>query len=334
MPVRERDSAQAPKPEQVKSLSITAHSGGRTNDAIIHDPSRRREPSSVTSTPRLDAIIATNRTVAFRPALVDIVGDVVTGLVLSQLLYWTPRATVRLDGKLWVVKAASAWWEECRVTTKQARRSVDLMVDMGLVERRVEQWNGAPTTHMRIIPEVMERKISELSQSGGETTRPGGRNDRPCGAGRSALEGETIDRDDGIDVDRENPLPASDDAGDIRIFDPSTLPPPPEPTGPAFEDFYAVYPRKKEPDSARKAWDKRMKEGVDGHEIIRGAKRHAANTAKTARNMIKYPASWLNAGGWKDGQEESASELAVRAAVEAGKRAREMAQANGNGSQR
>src|SRR5687768_4704317 len=119
-------------------------------------------PRLMSATPHLDAVQATHRTIAFRPALVDITGDVVSGLVLSQLLYWTPRATVEREGHRWIVKAASDWWAEVRVTVKQARRAIDVLAEAGLVERNIWKWNGAPTTHMRIVPEALEAALVKL----------------------------------------------------------------------------------------------------------------------------------------------------------------------------
>jgi hypothetical protein len=66
---------------------------------------------------------------------------------------------------------------------------------------------------------------------------------------------------------------------------------------PLFAEFYAAYPRKKEPVAARKAWDKAIR-NADPQAIIKAAHRLAAE-GRTPQ-FTPYPASWLNAGGWAD----------------------------------
>lgn len=69
-----------------------------------------------------------------------------------------------------------------------------------------------------------------------------------------------------------------------------------------FDHFYAVYPRKKAPDDAKKAWRQVLKAGADPSSIIAGARRFADECAAhgTESKFIKYPASWLRAGCWTD----------------------------------
>lgn len=119
-------------------------------------------PTGRPTTPRLDAVLATHRVVAYRPALVDLAGDVVAGVFLSQVLYWMPRTTVHRDGRSWIVKAPRDWWEECRLTEDQARRATKALRDRGLIETRVWKWNGTPTTHLTLIEEALEEALATL----------------------------------------------------------------------------------------------------------------------------------------------------------------------------
>jgi hypothetical protein len=67
-----------------------------------------------------------------------------------------------------------------------------------------------------------------------------------------------------------------------------------------FKEWYAAYPRHKAPDAARKAWDKAIKQGASPEELLAGAKRFALERQGQDPKFTPYPASWLNAGGWKD----------------------------------
>jgi len=64
-----------------------------------------------------------------------------------------------------------------------------------------------------------------------------------------------------------------------------------------FQRFYASYPRKKAPDAAARAYAKARQKGATHDEIIAGVRgtRWSADPTR-----IPYPATWLNAGGWKD----------------------------------
>lgn len=67
---------------------------------------------------------------------------------------------------------------------------------------------------------------------------------------------------------------------------------------PLFGEFYNAYPRKKEPTAARKAWDKAVRT-TEPKLIIEAARRYAAERAGQDPQYTPYPASWLNAGGFR-----------------------------------
>ena len=124
------------------------------------------------STPRLDAITATTEGTWVRHGLVDVAGDLVAGVLLSQIAYWfgwdrkgRDRLTVERDGHRWLAKAHSAWWEECRVTEDQARRAMKALADRGLVETRVWKFNGTPMVHVRLLADAVEDALELLDPS-------------------------------------------------------------------------------------------------------------------------------------------------------------------------
>lgn len=66
-----------------------------------------------------------------------------------------------------------------------------------------------------------------------------------------------------------------------------------------FKAFYQAFPRKKEPDAAYKAWKELVAEHHEVH-VIEQAKKYAVEKQDCEAKHIKYPASWLRAGGWKE----------------------------------
>ena len=101
-------------------------------------------------------------------------GDVLTGILLSQLVYWhqmvmehgPTRSTVIRDGYEWICKKRTEWKREIRLTERQIERSIGVLVGLGLVEKRTWQSDGVPTQHLRVVGErfmdVYERAVDAL----------------------------------------------------------------------------------------------------------------------------------------------------------------------------
>jgi hypothetical protein len=68
-------------------------------------------------------------------------------------------------------------------------------------------------------------------------------------------------------------------------------------TGDRFDEFYAEYPRKRDPEAARRAWIKALRKAT-ADEIIAGARRYAEERRGQDPQFTKHPATWLNAGSW------------------------------------
>ena len=101
-----------------------------------------------------------NERVDFKPIYVDMAGDLVTGLLLSQIVYWhlptkggDSKLKVKKDGYYWIAKKYTDWYAECRITERQARRAVEILEEKGILISKVYGFAGAPTTHLRIVQE-------------------------------------------------------------------------------------------------------------------------------------------------------------------------------------
>jgi hypothetical protein len=100
---------------------------------------------------------ASRDTLEVKRTYVDMAGDLVAGLVLSQIVYWhlpnregKARLRVEREGELWLAKARAEWWDECRISPKQADRALDVLQARGLIEVRLFKFGPAPTKHIRI----------------------------------------------------------------------------------------------------------------------------------------------------------------------------------------
>lgn len=81
-----------------------------------------------------------------------------------------------------------------------------------------------------------------------------------------------------------------------------------------FDEWYAIYPKKKQPQAAKRAFAKVIKSGaITVDALIAKTKAFAATWAskpKDEHRFIPYPASWLNAGSFDDEPEGPAGEQA------------------------
>jgi hypothetical protein len=89
-----------------------------------------------------------------------------------------------------------------------------------------------------------------------------------------------------------------------------------------FQAWFAVYPKKVDPDDALRVFTRVVKsKKVTFEQLLAGARRYAMETQaeRTERRFIKAPAVWLNKGSWKNEAGAQATDkqpsLAPRAAT-------------------
>lgn len=83
---------------------------------------------------------------------IDVAGDLAAGVMLSQIIYYFLPAQAHYLRDGWLVRRRADWWEECRLTPKQADRALRLLIQKGLIETRIaHDAGGAPTTHVRLL---------------------------------------------------------------------------------------------------------------------------------------------------------------------------------------
>jgi len=102
---------------------------------------------------RLEA--ASRDTIDVKRCYIDLSGDLVTGILLSQIIFWflpsskgRNRLRIEREGKYWLAKSREEWWEECRISPKQFDRAIKILRDKGLVETRIFKFSGFPTLHV------------------------------------------------------------------------------------------------------------------------------------------------------------------------------------------
>lgn len=100
---------------------------------------------------------ASKDTIDFKKAYVDMAGDLIAGLLLSQIVFWNlpgkdgkTKLRVNKKGYLWLVKKHTDWWNEIRLTNRQVPRALKILEERNLIITWRTNFDGAPTTHIRI----------------------------------------------------------------------------------------------------------------------------------------------------------------------------------------
>lgn len=100
---------------------------------------------------------ASRDTIDFKKIYVDIADDLVAGLLLSQIIYWHlpdknghPKLRVFKQGKYWLAKNRTDWWDEIRITPRQFDRAIQILKKRKIVETKIFKFNGDPTIHIHL----------------------------------------------------------------------------------------------------------------------------------------------------------------------------------------
>ena len=116
---------------------------------------------------------ARRRVIAYDPIFADMAGDVLAGLVLSQICYWhsadkkgQTRMRVAKDGRLWAALSAKQMHEDLRMSSAQIMRCYGILEKKNLILKHVWRFAGAPTTHISlnwpVFKEARQRCIAAL----------------------------------------------------------------------------------------------------------------------------------------------------------------------------
>src|SRR6266702_332925 len=99
--------------------------------------------------------------IAIPRALLTLVGDIKTTLLLGQIIYWSD---IKSDEDGWFYKSYVDWEEEIALTKHEVARSTEDLKNVGVVETRVAKIQGAPTVHYRLLISGFRKWIVEKAE--------------------------------------------------------------------------------------------------------------------------------------------------------------------------
>lgn len=104
---------------------------------------------------------ASRDTIDFKKIYVDMTGDLLAGLLLSQIVFWhlpnksgDSKLRVRKNGHYWIAKSHEEWYDEIRFSRYNFDTASKKLVQAGLIEKKVFKFNGTPMIHLRLIEEI------------------------------------------------------------------------------------------------------------------------------------------------------------------------------------
>jgi hypothetical protein len=96
--------------------------------------------------------------VLFYREYVDLLEDILSALMLSQIVYWylpdkkgNAKLKVYKKGNWWLVKSFHDWFDEIGLTRRQSQRCIQILVKKGVVETSLHKFDGTPTMHIRLL---------------------------------------------------------------------------------------------------------------------------------------------------------------------------------------
>lgn len=111
---------------------------------------------------------STRDTIDVKRCYIDITGDLVTGILFSQIIYWflpnrrnKLKVKIQKQGRYWLCKGREDWWDECRITEYQFDRAIKVLCKKGLTLKKTFKFNGTPKVHITINFEVLRDALKE-----------------------------------------------------------------------------------------------------------------------------------------------------------------------------
>lgn len=112
---------------------------------------------------------ATRDTIDLKKIYIDVSGDIVTGVLLSQIIFWNlpnkegiTKLRVKYNDELWLAKGREDWWAECRLSPKQFDRSIKILEEKKIVKTALKKFNGSPVKHIKLNLDILVSILQEL----------------------------------------------------------------------------------------------------------------------------------------------------------------------------
>jgi len=111
-------------------------------------------------------------TIDVKKCYIDIAGDLVAGVLLSQIIYWflpnkngKSKLRVLKNKEYCIAKNRSDWMNECRITPKQYDRAIKILKNKGFVRIVNGMFDGKRTPHIFLMLENIRKDLILLFEN-------------------------------------------------------------------------------------------------------------------------------------------------------------------------
>lgn len=134
------------------------------------------------------AFSLSSRTIAFKAIYAEITGDIVAGLLLSQIVFWHlpsksgySKLRVEKNGKWWIAKKRTDWFEEVWISDRQYDRIIKILGaktkynkhGLGIVDVEIYKFAGIPQPHIalnyNVLFELLNKQMAKYAKQGSNT---------------------------------------------------------------------------------------------------------------------------------------------------------------------
>ena len=114
-------------------------------------------------------------TIDFKKIYADVAGDVLAGLLLSQIVYWhlptakgVTKITTTYNDKEYLVKQAKNWWDEIRLTIGQYKGAIKILQNKGIITIEAHKsmfYQGVRASYIWLNFEVLIKLIEDSEKN-------------------------------------------------------------------------------------------------------------------------------------------------------------------------
>jgi len=123
----------------------------------------------------------TYKCIKLNPLYIDITGDILAGLLLSQIVYWnlpSKKSNSKRSGE-YLIKRREDWYEETRLTPRQIDRVIKILTAKNIITVKVQKtaiYNGAPVHHIKLnidkLMELVNKNVENVVESASPQSNP------------------------------------------------------------------------------------------------------------------------------------------------------------------
>lgn len=218
-----------------------------------------------------------------RAALVRRLGGANEALVWTRIDWRADSAKVAhqtQDGTHWWAATHGEIADETGLSAEQVRRAIEKLVVRGFLREDAHHGFDRRKSYAPIYAHLADSPNGEIARSK--------RRNRQMELADSPDGSSSIER-------QERDIEDSASKADLALFEAPSI----VVSGPSFDDFWAVWPKKVAKPDAQRAWAKAVKQTL-ATQIVDAAIAYRDNPGRPERQFIPYPATWLNREGWND----------------------------------